>query len=85
MRLTMRDLNRIIESIRVFEPIPEWFKDKLLNVYTKGFVLADDGLYYSYTDDDILSHVSSRISACAAISKKCLEEQRALLGLQPWK
>ena len=81
----MRDLDRIIESMRVFEPIPEWFKNKLLNIYNEGFILADDGLYYSYTDDDILRHVNSQISACAAISRKCLEEQRALLGLQPWE
>jgi hypothetical protein len=83
MRLTMQYLNRFLKGMRVC--IPDWLKHELLNDFNGEFILADDGLYYQHTEEDICHQTHRRVSAYVANREREVAKWRKLLEMRPWE
>jgi hypothetical protein len=72
--------------MRIMTPIPDWFKEELLNDYGNGgFELDDDGRYYEYTEQDVYVQLHKRVSAYVIKYERERTELRNKLGLKPWE
>jgi len=83
MRLTMRHLNRFLKGMRVC--IPDWHKHELLDDFNGEFILATDGLYYQYTEEDINHQIHQRVSVYAVNREREVAKWRKLLDMKPWE